>query len=377
MVWWVANDQERDEILATSKIALWPAPNTARVNRFMRMKNMLPNCHPAAGRIFVEMLPTQVPPQVLRAIVTIDNFAENDCWGETEADADGRKIKVSIRSDDDFVDNQGTHWSGIVYAFEYSRTGFDWWRRSFIDADGGHTSQSARFPSFVHHDSFNRFGGFLDEFGGPNPDWGFTVFQQVAASSVSQCWTPPGAALGPLGGFAEFNGVDAYISLDHNTINHNGPHFLEAELRMNARGIQTIMGRQTSASVWGFDGFDGRWSNQTFGALPLPPLNVWFKYRQEFEWSSGLQLRYEIFIDDVLEHAQTSGRINTFWQNLGVRRRQTAPVWGDFDLKNLKYHTGSFASPIVRLDMPLQINALDSGPDANHGTTFNMALPSV
>lgn len=377
MSWWVATEQERDEILSKWNIALWPAPNTARVHRFMRMHKMLPDFNPAAGRIFVELLPATLPPQVLRAIVTIDNFAENDCWGETEADEDGRKIKLSIRADDDFVDDQANHWSGMVYAVEYSRTGFDWKRISFIDALGPHTSQQARFPPFVQHDAFNRFAGEKNEQGGPNPDWGFTPFPQVAMSSVSECSSPAGAPAPAVAGRAEFNGVDAYIALDHNLKRVNQDFIISARIRLhNTTGFWPIMGVEGTGGFMGMDGPDLIFGNFRQPTTWTPVLDQWFTWRLEFEQLT--QLGYKLFIDDIEVHSFTGSRQQMAFNTLGVfRHNDPGVIWGDFDMQNLKYLSGNAPSTNVELDMPLDVNALDVGPDANHGTTFNMALPSV
>jgi hypothetical protein len=47
------------------------------------------------------------------------------------------------------------------------------------------------------------------------------------------------------------------------------------------------------------------------------------------------------------------------------------------DIRDLKIETGTPGDYETLLDMPLRTNALDIGPNENHGTTFNMDLPSV
>lgn len=377
MSWWICSDAERDEIMSKWQIPYWPAPNTVRIEPFLRMLNMRPNCNPVSARIFVEIQPVQVPDDKFRAIVNIDNFAENDCWGITDEDADGRQMKVSIRSDDDFVDNQGVHHSGMVYAFEYSRTGFDWKRLSFLDGKEGNTSQPQLTPPFFHSPLFPRFVALLDEQGGPNPDWGPVQEIQFRCSTVSECYDPPGAELGPIGGFAEFNGIDSYIELDHITTNTRQAFSCSADIRVHDGAVVPIFGHNTSARIFGPEADDLRWVSRDFAVGGFPPLNTWFNLRLELEWTDPTTLTWATFIDDVEVLKVARSRTTPGFHNLGVKQFGGIPTWGHFDMKNLLYLTGSPASPVVQLDMPLQVNALDLGPDANHGTTFNMALPSV
>jgi hypothetical protein len=192
---------------------------------------------------------------------------------------------------------------------------------------------------------------------------------------MSECYVFP--APPPAEGFASFNGVDARIDLDHGTFLHQNAFRVEADVRIRDEILVPILGDKDQAFYWGRDDAHGHWRTATFINISWPANDVWFNYRLEFEWESGDALRYELFIDDVEVFSALAGRGFTRWDVLGVRSFDGTPEWGDFDMKNLKYWTGSFASPVLRLDMPLIDNALDLSPDENHGTTFNMALPST
>ena len=72
-----------------------------------------------------------------------------------------------------------------------------------------------------------------------------------------------------------------------------------------------------------------------------------------------------------------SNRQNVLFNNLGVfRHNDPGVIWGDFDMRLLKLQTGPPGNLVTVLDMPLIENALDLSVNANHGTTFNMDLPS-
>ena len=105
------------------------------------------------------------------------------------------------------------------------------------------------------------------------------------------------------------------------------------------------------------------------------PLNVWFKFRFERGWNNPTPLQANVYIDDVLvaDWTITTLPVGRF-HILGAHPFNSQ--WGDFDMRNLKFYHGTLATPQLVLDMPLIENALDLSPEANHGTTFNMDLPS-
>jgi len=194
--------------------------------------------------------------------------------------------------------------------------------------------------------------------------------------AVSECYDFPTDPL-LIPGFALFNGVDARIELDHNIPLNSGPFSIEADLFVRDASNMIVVAIDDNNGIVGNEDQDVRYSTFNEPSSWTPPIQQWFNWRLEFEWSSGLQLRYELFIDDQSIQGWTRSRFTRDWNMLGVRNWNSSPTFADLNMKNLKFQRGTFASPIVKLDMPLQENALDLGPDANHGTTFNMPLPSV
>lgn len=350
-------------------IAFWPHPNTPRINCRYRFKDTSPTLIPLASRysLFFRLfnLPYDPVPAENNGIWVGDLLVKGDnhIGVTTVENKDGYTLDIDIQHKEEL---ENAEEPGIEYRVKFNKVGLN--SRTYIE----------EYPSSIVANLW-RYNMNTDTFNNPS----HTYFEFPDAPTITQfiphlygvgeCFDFPKLPVG----MASFNGSNAYIALDHNTINHNGPHFCEADVRFHDDGFQAIFGRKTSGAIWGFEDDDGRWSVQRFEDLDLPSLGTWFKYREEFEWSSGLQLRYELFVDDVLIRSVTAGRINTTWANLGVRRREGTADWGHFDMKNLIYKTGSFGSPVTRLDMPLFDNALDLSPDANHGSTFNMSLPSV
>jgi hypothetical protein len=191
--------------------------------------------------------------------------------------------------------------------------------------------------------------------------------------AVSECYLFPEEEVG----MAEFNGVDAYVSLDHNLKTVNQDFRLSADIRLH--DVTTFWPVFGIEGAGGFVGMDG--ADTIFGAFRRPTtwtpvLDTWFNWRLEFEQVSQLNLR--TFIDDVLVDESTISRQQMALNTVGVYRHGVSgTIWANMDVKNLKYFSGGPPSNDVELDMPLLANALDIGPDQNHGTTFNMDLPDV
>jgi hypothetical protein len=376
---WVDFAELQDYFAFNADVLLskWPHPETDRIQAAFRMQLGNGKPYPRPGRFILAMEDVPNEPDGL-AYPVIDmtingDFRLRGVSGQNEL---GREVELDIIQylDDDF---DGSDLPGIEYRFTFTMPGFDdyhhiyfyeWIHPGGINKDINYRSHNVSVDPVPL--------SFKDDISELNVDWPAPPsLGPWSFRPMSECYTFP--APPPVEGFAAFNGIDAYIALDHNTITHQGPHFCEAEIRVRDDAWFSIFGRETSNSIWGGNTTSGHWSIRSFASMPWPSLGTWFKYRQEFEWSEGVGLQYDFWIDDTHVLLSAQGRINTFWQNLGVRNRSGAPIFGDFDLRNLVYKTGSFASPVTRLDMPLIDNALDLSPDENHGTTFNMALPST
>lgn len=176
---------------------------------------------------------------------------------------------------------------------------------------------------------------------------------------------------------ASFNGTDAYIQLgDLGSFPFN-PFKISCEIRLNQTANHwPVLGRD------GAGGFCGmRDDNIVFGSFEIdtswtPVTDVWFPWVFEFEWPDLLKYKLKIGGSTVWNSVQV--RQNFPMDTIGVYKHGiSGTLWADMDMRDLKIETGSPSSPVTLIDMPLRENALDLGPNANHGTTFNMVLPSV
>jgi hypothetical protein len=204
-----------------------------------------------------------------------------------------------------------------------------------------------------------------------DPGWPFDLEIDVFASD--ECYLFPQTPVG----MAAFNGSDAYIALDHDITGFDLDFVIDVDVRLNDSSTWwPVFGR---AGLGGFIGMDG--ADLIFGALRktttwTPVDDEWFNWRLEFEQPD--QLKLQLFINDTLVATSTISRFNTPINRIGVYKQGVGgSLWADGDFKNLKVLLGDYPSTDVELDMPLIENALDAGPSENHGTTFNMDLPSV
>ena len=178
-------------------------------------------------------------------------------------------------------------------------------------------------------------------------------------------------------GFAAFNGTDSYIVLTQDIPTLNVAFKLEAEICLhNVTTFWPIFGKEAVGGFLGMDNSDMIFANEIFATSWVPVLDTWFKFRFEFEQTS--QLQYKLFIDDVEVLDVVGFRQNLNFINLGVfRHNDPGVIWGDFDMRFLKLQMGDAGNLVTALEMPLIENALDLSVNANHGTPFNMDLPST
>lgn len=350
-------------------VAKWPHPNTVRIDPRFRIMHSRPELIPQASRWGVVYY---------ERTLDYDPLLEDRNgigWFDFETRGDNH-IGVSTGPDKN------------LYSLEIDVESFD--VLPFLNGPGVRMDILATHPSFGEqhqtgewlddpaqiHWRYNMNTNFWHGSGRwthfeADPGWPSDLEFDIWA--VNECYpfvqTPVG--------MASMNGTDAYIELDHFILQDSGPSFFEADLRLRQDDWNSFLAPQAASTNIAIVQGEGAYGSRRLDLPDLPAFDVWFKYRIEFEWSSGLQLNYKAWIDDVLQDEITGNRVTTFFDRIGVRTWFTTPIWGNFDIKNLLFKRGSFASPITVLDMPLIENALDRGPDANHGTTFNMDLPSV
>lgn len=192
---------------------------------------------------------------------------------------------------------------------------------------------------------------------------------------MSECYNIEGSP--PVIDMASYNGVDARIQLDHKTTLIGGSFSMSGEIFLRTDFTAWLL--TTTTSVVGFTGFSNglaHWRTNNGIISPPLPLNEWFNFRFEREWTVPSGNQYRVFVNDVQVALFGGPNFALEFDEMGARTSLTPDQWGDYDIRNFLLQRGSFASPITVLDMSMNGNACDAGPDSNNGTTFNMPLPS-
>jgi len=204
-----------------------------------------------------------------------------------------------------------------------------------------------------------------------DPAWPFDL--EIDIWAVNECFPFVQSDVG----FAAMNGTDAYIALTRPIAQTNNPFVVQADIQWNSVTEQPFFG---IGGTGGFGGMrvndDMTWGNLRRPTTFTPTLGQWYAWRLEFEQNG--QLRYDMFIDGGNIWGQVTNRQFLNFNRLGVYKQGVGgALWSDILMRDLKWFTGAAPSTFVELDMPLRANALDLSVGANHGTTFNMDLPSV
>jgi hypothetical protein len=355
----------------------WPSPNGPRVDAKFRFVGSAESCDARGSRHFVWFNPFGAGGPDHFALIDVLPIGVGHLQGETNVDADGRVLRLDIVDYD--LSNPHPEYSetGIEYDYTLSLPGkFDWHTRWF-------------WPNPP-----------VDGFGPPPRNITIDPFANPPARTVVDPWVVGSAWENDSEGsffwhtwdecrdicggekeigepFARFNGTNAYIALTVDAAAFNNPFVVHCDFRYQGQlDWAPIWGRHAAGGFFGFDEHEVIFGNLRLNTSWVPVVGVWYKYEYRFEQSG--QLGHQQLIDDVIVMDAVTNRQFINANRLGVYRH-TVPgtIWGHFDLRNLKYLKGVTPNFTTELDMPLTTNCLDLGPRANHGTSFNMLLPSV
>ncbi|GAH14508.1 unnamed protein product, partial [marine sediment metagenome] len=195
-------------------------------------------------------------------------------------------------------------------------------------------------------------------------------------ASVGSCYEFIKVSPPPPDEFANFNGTDAYIQLLPGTDQLSEPWKIEADLFIRELNNNYICSNTGNANSYlALRDNHLYWGNNRFPLSPTYPLNQWFHLKVTFDWDfAGNFVR--CWIDGGIAGFEQQPNLSKSFNRLGVYTFPVPNRFGDFDMKNLTMMEGGPSSPIVRLDMPMEINACSLDPLLIKGTTFNMSLPS-
>jgi hypothetical protein len=352
------------------KVSSWPRPGSLRVDARYRMlfgKDCLPSAQRFLLRIRHELIvdPPTAATKDIWALLDLVPIKGGHIEATTNANADGLVLRVSAESMELLPDQQVP---GVLFQIELSLA--DNGSVIYWEEYATHPGSTRWTPTAENWVGGSDAQGWITD-----PLWTYGEFVQKYQSG-SECYAFERQSEGPEG-FAEFNGVDSYIALTESVPAFNSPFRVTCDFRI--RGQPDWMPIWGNHDAGGFKGMDQ--SDVIFGIIRFnttwnPTIDVWHTYRYDFEQTS--QLQHQLYIDGINVMDRISNRPQMSANRLGVYRQGgVGSIWGHFDLRFLKYEKGTVGNFTTELEMPLQTDALDLSDNENHGTTFNMELPSI
>jgi hypothetical protein len=352
-----------------SKVSWWPHPNSARINCLFRIKHTFPQLIPIAGRYgfyyherFVDWDVDTPELNQMGAFEAVPIEA-NHVRLTLGENAEGFSVVIDIEGVE-VTPNEGLQ--GVVCTVVITHATFG------TQTAVGEYSVIPTRQNWFHNqntDTEAPAGGWIYE---NDPTWTIPVLVPVLFA-VADCYEfdrlPPE--------FASLNGADAYIELTDLMSFANSPFKMACEIRLNQTvNHWPILGRDGTGGFFGMEGDDIVFGNLQLDTSWEPITDTWFTWVYEFE--PVTQLQHKLTIAGTVVKDATHSRQSPPFDMIGVYKHGVSgTLWADMDIRDLKIETGTPGDYETLLDMPLRVNALDVGPNANHGTTFNMRLPSV
>lgn len=358
-----------ERLNGTRLVGKWPHPNTPRVDCRFRIKHTSPTLIPLASRwgiVYYQRTLDYDPSFSDRNGIGWFDFetrGDNKIGVTTPADQNGFTVEVEVCSKDELDALLGP---GVEMEVTVDHPSF------------GRIKQVGEWLN--HPDAVNWLYNMNTNFWHGSGRWsvyevdpGWPFDLEIDIWAVNECYpfvqTPVG--------MAAFNGSDAYIKLDNLMSFANNPFRLSCEVRLNQTANHwPILGRDGTGGFFGMEDDDIVFGNLQLDTSWTPVQDEWVTWVYEFEPST--QLQHKLSIAGTVVKDATHSRQSTPFNTIGVYKQGVSgTLWADMDLRNLKIEAGTPGSYTTLLDMPLLENALDAGPEENHGTTFNMELPSV
>lgn len=377
MTWWETDYTTFFNERTHNRVATWPLPGGARIPARFKMVGSEPSCASRASRHIFTWKPLPGGERYFSLIDVEPNGTPFELSGNTGEDPAGRVMELVIT--DYHLGNPHPEYSetGIGYKFVLTHpfkttwTAEWFWPNPAIPPFESATVSLIAVPFAVPN------ARFINDDLGVDTAWESDVGSPIDWYTFSECSTPAGEEKEFVAGFAEFNGIDSYIALTSSLGSMNTPFVFKADIRRRGfNWIWCIFGKEGTGGFFGMDLSQVLFGNLTLDTSWTEVDDVWMEWEYHFEQDG--QLRHQLFINGVEVMDQTTNRQFMNPNVLGVYRHNSFPtLWGHFDMKNLIYQKGTPGDFDIILDMPLIDNALDLGPLSNHGTTFNMELPSV
>lgn len=170
------------------------------------------------------------------------------------------------------------------------------------------------------------------------------------------------------------NGVDAWIDAPSQLLVNHPKIKMVFDFRLHSAAQQIVLGRSNQLSQFTSISQDRfTWRSNRVDFSPLLNQGQWYNCDYRFNWDivDGLN---RVSIDGGADITSAGAQVAQLIDQIG-KQGGAAPT-SHFDLKVMTVESGGASSPATVIDMPLDVNACDDGPNSWDGTTFNMTLPS-
>lgn len=348
-------------------ISKWPHAGSNRVNCLFHLEHGKPKNYWvwSASRWAVEIESHTAPFEFkYRGWLDVEPVGQNHLFGSTGYNSDGWECTLDIQAYDPAP--QFT-FPGVVtiQRWQHETQPFYWqstlW---FIDFFGqGWEEQMTLIEDNATYQEYDT-----------NPQVGGQVVGWYGRA-MPECFSFPTLSAGP--GFAEGNGVDAYIQMDTETIDAVNRWRWEADVYLRSYANAHVMVNSISgARITGINETLAYWRSINIPYSPPVPLNEWHHIAVERSWQSPVGALMKIFVDGQERGSAVRGNPSNKFDGILGARDVVPKTYANMDIKNLILMTGSPEAPLILLNMPMIDNACQSPPQSNNGTTHNMALPS-
>ena len=351
---------------AKHKVGQWPHPNTNRVDARFRLRTTIDLASTAYRRLFSwEMKDTTDAPA----------FPDWIEWGEwdllvsvegtiaatSDTNSFGWVASIEIK---EFTTLPTAGVPGILLTLKAEHAASGHFRTHYFEFE------EATNQWFYDRDIGSDFLGWAATDESANFPYATPLALDYA---MSDCFLFPRIAPPP-GGFADFNGIDAYIGFNDYTNVTNQRIELTFDVWLRDTGELALLGPLFSSSKYVMFRPGGiAWRSSAVVWSPDLPFGEWLSIRAEFNWQDP-GTNWKVYSNDVLLgtnpiHGASGLRFN----QLG---RRGSIIQGNFQLKNLVLKDTDPAAPRIMWDCLLQVDACDTGEKTLKGTTFNMDLAS-
>ena len=361
------------QLLSQNRVSKWPHPFTGRVDARFRLLHVSGNQFPLASRFVAKITPFGLGLDEFYGFVDLVYIPANDhLFGSTGISNAGRELTLTVTQYTTLLDPIFSN-HGIMFDWTYQKDGGGISHAYFLWSVDWNPLYSVPYNA-EDQGMFSTW--FRDSLGPVAPtDWTLPVVHAgFHWTCLSECYVveeeaPPA----PVSGFADLNAIDSDVIFDFRTDWNTDRFYLEFDIMNRAATGIVVLGKTfNTTQYFGFNGEYAFWNGYLTWMGEILTLDVWIHIRFEWQWIAA-DLTYRCYWDGVPKGTQVGAlRFNQF-DTIGKK----GPAFvGDYKVKNLIYETGAVGSEVVLLDMPLDTDACDVGPDLIKGTTQNMVLPS-